>query len=98
MYYTYGYVPKRFARGLVLPLLKKLNLDINAASSYGPINIAPIISKLIVSCLPVLDPFCTSHANYLVLLQMVAPTRLSLLCSLLLITLIIEVQMFMYVF
>ncbi len=59
---SHGCIPDGLSKGLVIPLLKKHNLDINVAESYRPITIAPIVGKLFESCLcSILEPFCDSQ-------------------------------------
>ena len=45
--FRYGIVPINFTRGLLVPLLKKPTLDPTKPTSYRPISISSIISKLI---------------------------------------------------
>ena len=46
VYIEHDDTPEENSKGVVFPLLKKLDLAINRASSYGPVTVAPILGKL----------------------------------------------------
>ena len=54
----HGFVPEGFGKNVIIPTIKNKNGNSNDASSYKPISIEPIFTKLFKQCLmSVVDPF-----------------------------------------
>ena len=61
---VHGFVPESFCNNVIIPNVENRNANCNDPTSYRPISIEPICSKLLEQCLvPAVEPFLCFHSN-----------------------------------